>query len=399
MDFTLTDTQQMYTDTVSRFVKNEIIPHVMTLEKNHVFPWDIIKRAWELGILNLSIPESVKGYEVDIVSTAMIIKELSYGDTGISTSAMCNDLANAVIAEHGTDAQKNAFLGPFVENPLLASFCLTEPGAGSDNSAMTTFIRKNDDGNYLLNGSKCFITNASYASQFTVFCKVGKPAGNLLACVIVPAPPFLPSDATSSVMESKEVLSPRGGRIVIGKPEDKLGQRLSNTATVTFEDVVIENDQIIGDRRQGFKYIIDVLDYARPMVAAIGVGLARRALDVTLAYTRERRQFGQRICDLPVARDTLVAMWKKVELAELALMKAAYKVLEKAGDRSIYASLAKNVAAEAALFCANEGLHLHGGYGFMSEYEISKLARDAHIIDIYEGVREVQNMIIGREII
>jgi acyl-CoA dehydrogenase len=398
MDFTLTDTQQMYTDMVSKFVKNEIIPHVMTLEKNHLFPWDIISKAWELGILNLSIPESVKGYEVDIVSTAMIIKELSYGDTGISTSAMCNDLANAVIAQHGTDEQKNTFLGPFAENPLLASFCLTEPGAGSDNSSMTTFIKKNDDGNYILNGAKCFITNASYASQFTVFCKVGKPTANLLACVIVPAPPFIHSDTTSSVMESKEILLPTGGKIVIGKPEDKLGQRLSNTATVTFEDVIISNDQIIGDRRQGFKYIIDVLDYARPMVAAIGVGLARRAFDVTLAYTRERKQFGQRICDLPVARETLVAMWKKVELADLALMKAAFKVQEKADDRGMYASLAKNVAAEAALFCANEGLHLHGGYGFMTEYEISKLARDAHIIDIYEGVREVQNMIIGREI-
>jgi acyl-CoA dehydrogenase len=399
MDFALTDTQQMYADTVSKFVKNEIIPRVMTMEKDHTFPWDIIRKTWELGILNLSIPESVKGYEVDIISTALIIKELSYGDTGISTSAMCNDLANAVIAKHGTDAQKNAFLGPFAENPVLASFCLTEPGAGSDNSGMTTFIRKNDNGVYLLNGSKCFITNASYASQFTVFCKVGKPSANLIACVIVPAPLLLPGDVTSPITEGKEVFLPRGGKVVIGKPEDKLGQRLSNTAAVTFEDVVIENDQIIGDRRQGFKYIIDVLDYARPMVAAIGVGLARRALDVTLAYTRERRQFGQRICDLPVARETLVKMWKMVELADLALMKAAFKVQEGAHDRGIYASLAKNTAAEAALFCANEGLHLHGGYGFMSEYEISKLARDAHIIDIYEGVREVQNMIIGREIV
>jgi acyl-CoA dehydrogenase len=399
MDFTLTDTQQMYTETVSRFVKNEIIPRVMSMEKDHVFPWDIIKKAWALGILNLSIPESIKGYEVDVVSTALIINELSYGDTGISTSAMCNDLANTVIAQHGTEEQKQAFLAPFAEKPILASFCLTEPGAGSDNSAMTTFIRKSDDGTYLLNGSKCFITNASYASQFTVFCKVGKPTANLLACVIVPAPLFLPGEAASPVTESRDVFPPKGGKIIIGKPEDKLGQRLSNTATVTFEDVVIEQDQIIGDRRQGFKYVIDVLDYARPMVAAIGVGLARRAFDVTLAYTRERRQFGQRICDLPVARDTLVAMWKKMELAELALMKAAFKVQEKAEDRGIYASLAKNVAAEAALFCANEGLHLHGGYGFMTEYEISKLARDAHIIDIYEGVREVQNMIIGREIV
>lgn len=399
MDFSLTDGQQMYLDTVSRFVKNEIIPHIMERERNHEFPWDIIQKAWELGILNLSIPESVKGYEVDVVSTALIIKELSYGDTGISTSAMCNDLANAVIAQHGTEKQQELFLKPFVEEPLLASFCLTEPGAGSDNSAMTSYIRKTDGGKYLLNGAKCFITNASYASQFTVFCKVGNPSSNFIACVIVPAQRILPGNPLAHINESKEISLSNGGKILIGKPEDKLGQRLSNTATVTFEDVVIESDQIIGDRRMGFTYIVDVLDYARPMVAAIGVGLAKRAFDITLEYTKQRKQFGQRICDLPVARETLVQMWKKVELAELALLKAAFKVQEKAKDRSVYASLAKNIAAEAALFCANEGLHLHGGYGFMTEYEISKLARDAHIIDIYEGVREVQNMIIGREIV
>ena len=399
MDFNLTDSQQMYVELVSKFVRNEIIPHVMTWERDHVFPMETIVKAWEIGIMNLSIPESVKGYEVDVISTAMIVKELSYGDTGIATSVMCNDLANSVVAQHGTDEQKEAFLKPFVEGPLLASFCLTEPGAGSDNSAMTTFIRKRDEGTYLLNGAKCFITNVSYASQFTVLCKVGKPTGNFMACAIVPVSPTPCHSSTPLVLESKEVALPYGGKILIGKPEDKLGQRLSNTASVTFEDVVIENDQIIGDRRLGFKYIIDVLDYARPMVAAIGAGLARRALDITLEYTKERRQFGQRLCDLPIARDTLVKMWKKVELADLALIRAACKVQENAPDRGIYASFAKNVAAEAALFCANEGLHLHGGYGFISEYEISKLARDVHIIDIYEGVREVQDMIIGREIV
>jgi acyl-CoA dehydrogenase len=198
---------------------------------------------------------------------------------------------------------------------------------------------------------------------------------------------------------TREITVPTGGKIIIGKPEDKLGQRLSNTASVTFEDVIIHPDQIIGDRRFGFKYIIDVLDYARPMVAAIGLGLARRALDITMEYTRERKQFGQRICDLPVARDMIIKMWKKVELAELSLIKAGCKIQEKAKDAGIYASLAKNTCAEAAIFCTTEGLHLHGGYGFTTDYEISKLARDAHIIDIYEGVREVQDMIIGREIV
>lgn len=399
MDLSYTDNQLLYLDTVRKLVKNAITPHVLELEKAHRFPWAIINKAWEMGVINLSIPESVKGFEIDVFSTALIIKEISYGDTGIATSAMCNDLANVVISQHGTEEQKERFLRPFVEKPLLASFCLTEPGAGSDNSMMTSVLVKRDDGNYVLNGSKCFITNASYASQFTVLCKNGSPASNFMACVVIPAPHVTSADLPDVGSATREIDLPTGGRIVIGKPEDKLGQRLSNTASVTFEDVIVKPDQIIGNRRFGFKYIMDVLDFARPMVAAIGLGLAKRSLDVTIAYTRERKQFGQRLCDLPVARDMIVQMWKKVELAELALIKAGCKIQEKAEDAGIYASLAKNACAEAAVFCSTEGLHLHGGYGFTTEYEISKLARDAHIIDIYEGVREVQNMIIGREIV
>ena len=399
MDFNLTEEQKQYLDTVQRFVGRDVTPAIMNLEKGHLFPFDIIRKAWDLGILNLSIPEAVKGYSLDLISTALIIRELSYGDSGIATSAMCNDLANVVIAMHGTDEQQRDFLSPFVERPLLASFCLTEPNAGSDNSGMTTLIRKEKNGKYLLNGQKCFITNASFASQFTVFTKVGKTSSPFIACVVVPALAVEPETAEAGSQACREIPLPCGGRIVTGKPEDKLGQRLSNTASVTFEDVVIEDDQIIGDRRLGFQYLTDVLDYARPMVAAIGVGIARRALDITLAYTRERRQFGQRICDMPVARETLVEMWRRTELAEMALMKAAFLVQEGAPDRGVYASLAKNLAAEAAIFCSVQGLHLHGGYGFMSEYEISKLVRDAQIIDIYEGVREVQNMIIGRELV
>ena len=399
MDFNLNESQLSYLDTVRRFVKNEILPRILEMEKEHVFPWEIINKAWKTGLINLSIPESVRGYEIDAFTSAMIVEEISYGDTGIATSAMCNDLANVVIGLHGTEEQKNLFLKPFVEKPILASFCLTEPNAGSDNSMMTSYISKRDDGKYILNGSKCFITNASYASQFTVVCKTGKPTGNFMACVVIPVEHVTSSDIPDIGTSTREINVPAGGKIVIGKPEDKLGQRLSNTASVTFEDVIVSPDQIIGDRRLGFKYIVDVLDYARPMVAAIGLGLARRAFDLTRDYTRERKQFDSRICDLPVAREMLTAMWKKVELARMALFKAIFKIQEKAVDAGIYASLAKNTAAEAAIFCSTEGLHLHGGYGFTNEYEISKLARDAHIIDIYEGVREVQNMIIGREIV
>ncbi|MCX7981768.1 MAG: acyl-CoA dehydrogenase family protein [Syntrophales bacterium] len=399
MDFSLSDQQRDFIETVKRWVRTDILPRVLTLEKSHVFPWDIIERAWEMGIMNICIPEEIKGFKIDTVSAALIIEELAYGDSGIATSTMCNDLANVVISQHGTPEQQERFLRPFVEAPYLASFCLTEPGAGSDNSAMTSYIYRRDDGSYVLNGSKCFITNASYASQFTVFCKTGKPTGQFIACLIIPASPPTEEEKKNAGHKGREIALPGGGKIIINREEDKLGQRLSNTAAVTFEDVVVSSDQIIGDRRRGFLYMIDVLDFARPMVAAIGVGIARRAFDLALSYTKERRQFSSRICDLPVARDTLVQMWKKVELAEAILMKSAWMVEQKHPKRGMYASLAKNVAAEAALFCTKEGLHLHGGYGFTEEYEIAKLARDAHIIDIYEGVREVQDMIIGRGLV
>ncbi|MDD5475930.1 MAG: acyl-CoA dehydrogenase family protein, partial [Syntrophales bacterium] len=313
MDFNLSEDQRMFVETVEKFVKQDVLPRIMELEKEHAFPLDLIRKAWNAGLLNLSMPASIRGYEVDLISTALIVKELSYGDTGLSTSAMCNDLANVVIAMHGTGEQQESFLRPFAEEPLLAAFCLTEPGAGSDNSAMKTFIRKRDDGHYLLNGEKCFITNASFATQFTVFCKVGKPDGMIVACVVVPHEAIANAEVTTLLMGGREIRLPGGGIITTGKPEEKLGQHLSNTATVSFEDVVLPENWIIGNRRLGFHYAVDVLDYARPMVAAIGLGLARRALDVTLDYTRNRYQFGQRICDLPVARNTLVAMWKKIE--------------------------------------------------------------------------------------
>ncbi len=171
-----------------------------------------------------------------------------------------------------------------------------------------------------------------------------------MACVIVPVEHVTSYDIPDIGNATREISVPAGGKIIIGKPEDKLGQRLSNTASVTFEDVVVFPNHIIGDRRLGFKYIIDVLDYARPMVAAIGLGLAKRAFDLTVEYTRERKQFGHRICDLPVAREMLTTMWKKVELAEMALFKAIFKIQEKAQDAGIYASLAKNTAAKLPSF-------------------------------------------------
>mgnify|MGYP001413766472 CR=1 FL=1 len=171
MDFNLTEEQKQYLDTVRRFVGREITPCIMALENSHVFPFDIIRKAWDLGIINLSIPEAVKGYSLDLISTALIIREISYGDSGIATSAMCNDLANAVIALHGSEAQQQAFLGPFVERPLLASFCLTEPGGGTDLAAVTTMAKKTAE-DIVITGYKTWVTNGPVADFFTVLARM-----------------------------------------------------------------------------------------------------------------------------------------------------------------------------------------------------------------------------------
>jgi len=380
MDFSLDENQAMFKKLTWDFVKKEISSKILELEKRDDFPIDIIKKAWEVGVMNLCVPEESGGLGIDPISIAVIVEEVAYGCSGIATSVMANDLANVVVALHGTKEQKEKYLRPFTENPLLSSFCLTEAEAGSDNLAMGTYIQKRSDGKYVLNGSKQFITNATYADQFTVFCKLNRPKSQILTCLVTPR-------------------KPAEGKIETGKPEEKLGQHLSNTASVTFDNVVIDPSQIIGDRRLGFQYLIDVLDFTRPMIAAIGCGLARKAYDLTLSYTKSRVQFGQRISDMPVARETLVKMYNNMRTAYIMTMYASWKLKTKSKDKGVYASLAKNMAAKAALFNANEGLHLHGGYGFMKEYEISKLVRDAHILDIYEGTREVQSMIEGRGIV
>ncbi len=380
MDFSPDDNQKMFQKLARDFVKKEISPKILELDAKGDFPLDIIKKAWEVGVMNLCVPEQYGGLGADMASISLIVEEVAYGCSGIGTSIMCNDLANVAIAQHGSEEQKEKYLRPFTEKPLIASFCLTEAEAGSDNLVMSSFIKKRSDGKYVLNGTKQFITNASYADQFTVFCKLDNPKSKFLTCLVAPR-------------------HPEEGKIEVGKPEEKLGQHLSNTAEVTFDNVAVDPSQIIGDRRLGFQYLVDVLDFARPMVAAIGNGVARRAYDLTLEYTKSRVQFGQRICDMPVARETLVKMFNKMKTSMIMTMYAAWKLQNKDKDKGVFASLAKNMAAEAALFNANEGLHLHGGYGFMREYEISKLARDAHILDIYEGTREIQSMIEGREII
>jgi len=372
MDFSLDEDQKTFLKLAQAFVKK------LDLQKG--FSPELIKRAWEAGFLSMSIPEEQGGLALDPLTIALIIEEIAYGCGGLAVAIRVSGMANEAIAAYGNSAQKERYLTPFTQRPMLASFCVTETEAGSDIPAMRTFIKKRDDGKYVLNGTKRFISNANYAEQFIVFCKLGDPESKFMVCLIAPK-------------------DPEEGEIEIGKPSGELDRHFLNMADVAFKDVVIDPSQIIGDRRCGFNYFLNALDFSRTMMAAVGCGVARKAYDLTLNYTKSRVQFGQRICDLPVAREMLVKMFNKAKTAYVATMHAAWKLKNGDRDKAVHAAMAKNLAAEAAIFNGKEGLHLHGGYGFMREYEIARLVLEGHIIETGEGTREILSMIQGREII
>src|SRR5438132_10094702 len=270
VDFTLNDEQRSLREMAHDFAVGEIRPVAWEYDRDATWPQEIIEKAWEVGLMNSHIPEEYGGAGAGYLDGCIIEEELSWGCSGIQTSLGCNGLASAPVAIGGTEEVKKKYLGMLTEAPKLASFCLTEPDAGSDVSGMKTTATKKGD-KYVINGSKCFITNGQYADWYTVYAKTDKEAGHRgISCFIVP----------------------RDAGVVVDKHEDKMGQRASNTATITFPEVEIPLDHLVGEENKGFKIAMMTLDRTRPGVAAMGVGVARAALEVAIDYSKERVHFG-----------------------------------------------------------------------------------------------------------
>ncbi|MEA2299877.1 MAG: acyl-CoA dehydrogenase [Solirubrobacteraceae bacterium] len=270
VDFTLTDEQKSLRELAHDFAEKEIRPVAWEYDKDGHWPQEIIEKAWELGLMNNHIPEEYGGPGIGYLDGCVIEEEMSWGCSGIQTSVGCNGLATAPLILAGSDELKKEYLGRLTEAPLLASFCLTEPDAGSDVSGMKTrAVRRHDK--YVITGSKCFITNGSHANFYTVYAKTDPDAGHRgISAFIVP----------------------RDAGVIVDKKEDKMGQRASNTATITFPDVEIPADHLIGEENKGFKVAMMTLDRTRPGVAAMAVGIARAAFEFACAYSKERVQFG-----------------------------------------------------------------------------------------------------------
>jgi acyl-CoA dehydrogenase len=376
VDFTLTDEQQSLREMAHDFAVGEIRPVAWDYDRDGTWPQEIIEKAWEVGLMNSHIPEEYGGAGAGFLDGCLIEEELSWGCSGIQTTLGCNGLASTPVMIGGSEETKREYLGRLTEAPLLASFCLTEPDAGSDVSGMrTTAVRHGDK--YVLNGAKCFITNGGYANWYTVFAKTDKDAGHRgISAFVVP----------------------RDAGVVVDKKEDKLGQRASNTATITFDDVEVPATNLLGEENHGFRLAMMTLDRTRPGVAAMATGIARAAFEFAVEYSKERVQFGVPIAMHQAVQFMIADMATDIEAARLLTWKSA-AMLDEGERNTLISSHAKRFAADAAMKVATDAVQIYGGYGFIKDYPVEKLFRDAKIMQLYEGTSQIQRLVIAREVL
>jgi acyl-CoA dehydrogenase len=374
VDFTLTDEQRSMQEMAHEFAEKEIRPVAWEYDREGTWPQEIIEKAWELGLMNVHLPAEYGGPGLGYLEGVVIEEEIAWGCSGIGTSLSCNGLATAPVILAASEELKREYLGRLAEAPLLASFCLTEPDAGSDVSAMkTTAVRKGDK--WVLRGSKCFITNGEYANWYTVYAKTDKEAGHRgISCFIVP----------------------RDAGVVVDKHEDKMGQRASNTATISFDEVAIPLSHLVGEENKGFKIAMMTLDRTRPGVAAMATGVARAAMEFAVEYSKQRVQFGVPIAMQQAIQFIIADMATKVHLARLATWNSAV-LLDQGKRNTLASSHAKRFAADIAMEVTTDAVQVYGGYGFIKEYPVEKLMRDAKILQLYEGTAQIQRLVIARE--
>ena len=376
IDFSLSPEQIELQRAARQFATEVMEPASRELDEHHRFPREIIQQAYDLGLLNLAVPERFGGTGLSTIDQVIINEEIAAGCVGIGTSMVANDLAFLPILIGGTDEQKDRFVKPLTNGLHFVSFGLTEPEAGSDVAGMKTVL-KSDGEDYVISGSKMWITNGSHAEQFTLFGKTDPGAGHKgITCVVVPG------DAKG---------------ISRGKPERKMGQNASDTIGLTFDEVRVPKVNRIGAEGDGFKLAMKTLDASRPLTASFAVGLARRAMEHAIAYSQERRAFKQPIANFQAIQFMLAEMAMKVQAARLATYQAAWLV-DRGERSSLISSYAKAMAADFAMETTTNAVQIFGGYGYSKEYPVEKLMRDAKLIQIYEGTSQIQRMVIAREI-
>jgi acyl-CoA dehydrogenase len=377
IDFELTEEQRALIETARRFTKERIIPVAAQCDRESRFPRDVFEEAHKIGLVNPTLPTEYGGAGLSDVDSSLITEELAYGCSGIQTSMTANTLGLTPIKLAGTEEQKKKYLGWLAAEPIFASYATTEPGAGSDVAGLQTKAVKHGS-DWVLNGQKMWITNATMASFITVFATedASKRHKGIGAFII-------PTDTPG---------------LKVGKHEDKLGQRASDTAAVTLEDVKVPAANVLALPGQGFKLAMETFNQTRPDIGAIACGLMRRCLDECVAYAKERKTFGVPIAQHQLVQAMIAEMAIRIEATSLLVRKAAWN-LDKGIRNPIVSSYAKAYGADSAMATATDAVQVFGGNGFSKEYPVEKLMRDAKILQIYEGTSQIQRIVIAKHVL
>jgi len=376
IDFSLTEEQVQIQELARKFAREEIIPKAAHHDQTGEFPREIVKKAWDIGLMNTHVPAEYGGAGLGVLDGCIITEEFAYGCTGIATAMEANGLAAAPVIVAGNEEQKKEFLGRLTREPLFAAYCVTEPGAGSDVVGIRTFAKRVGD-DYVINGEKMWITNASVANWYFLLAYTDPSAKHRgMSGFIVP----------------RETPG-----VTVGKKEKNLGQRASDTRGITFEDVKVPAKYLLGKEGDGFKIAMSAFDHTRPTVSSGAVGLARRAMDEAIKYATERSTFGQPIAKYQAVSFMIADMAKDVEAARLLVWQAAWAI-DNGRRNTKLASFAKAFAADVAMRVTTDAVQVFGGYGYSQEYPVEKLMRDAKIYQIYEGTSQIQRLIIAKEI-
>lgn len=377
VDFSLSEEHKSLIDTVRRFTKERIIPIAAECDRESRFPMDVFRDAWDLGLINPTIPAEYGGAGMGEFENTLMCEEFAYGCTGLETSFLANGLALTPIKLGGSEEQKKKYFGKLLAEPIMASYATSEPDAGSDVAGIKTrFTQHGDD--YVLNGQKCWITNASYANFYVIFATSN---------------PDLRHKGIAAFIVDRESPGLR-----VGKKEDKLGQRASDTAQVFLDEVVVPKANLLAPEGKGFKLAMETFNQTRPDISAAATGLMRRCLDECVAYAKERKTFGTAIANHQLIQWMIAEMAIRVEATRLLYQKAAWNLDNGVRD-PIVSSLAKAYGADSAMQTAIDAVQIFGGNGFVKEYPVEKLMRDAKVLQIYEGTSQIQRLVIAKQVL
>ncbi|TVQ92226.1 MAG: acyl-CoA dehydrogenase [Deltaproteobacteria bacterium] len=375
--FGLTEEQQQIWDLAKEFAKNEIRPVAEHHDQSAEYPWEVIRKAHELGLLNIHIEPEYGGMGLGALDGALVAEALAWGCTGIGTAMEANGLALQPVIMGASDALKRKYVAPMTEEPRMAAYAVTEPGAGSDVAGMRTRAVKKGD-KWILNGSKMWITNAGVADWYFVVA-------------------YTDPDKKHRGMSAFIVEKDWDG-VEVGKKEMNLGQRCSDTRGITFTEVEVPAENLVGTEGDGWILAMKAFDHTRPQVAAAAVGLAQAAMEHAIDYAKERKTFGKPIAAHQAVQFMIAEMARDIEAARLLVWRAAWEI-DEGRQNTYYASIAKAFAADSAHRIASDAVQIFGGYGYNAEYPVEKLLRDSKIFQIYEGTSQIQRMIIARELL